>query len=488
VSPASGDDGRRVVVVGGGLAGMVAALRLGQQGVGVDLYEATDRLGGKAGSEQRSHGWSDHGYHVFPAWYHNLWALVDELGIRDRFVPRKKFFRLPRNGTPKHAVMWPRTILSAIDLVSRRQRYLEELSLSGFLRSRWYNGLETGRELRDISLKGLGNPAWDVSSLTTRQNMRLWLKVLWKPNWTAVDGSLQERFIAPIERALDDVGVSVHRNAPLRRIDVEGRGDGLTITALHVEHGEPVDTRDRPVVLAIPHGRLHPLLLPHLTDLPTAVQDIGYLRSQPMVAFDVHLTCPVDGLPRDGHVILDGSRFHLTLLDIRDLWGSRLPGHHTHPVLQLVAADTRSIDGTSADDLEAALVADLRSFLPSLGDEDIGGVVLHDNKDVPLFMNDVGTDRRRPLSTRAYGTNLHLAGDWCHTPVDLACMEGALVSGSQVAHSILAIRGKAAAPELKLPSEQASAGAWALRFVLAPILWLFGQPVDLYRWLRRRSG
>ena len=39
-----------VVVVGGGLAGMVAALRLLERGCAVDIYEASERLGGKAGT------------------------------------------------------------------------------------------------------------------------------------------------------------------------------------------------------------------------------------------------------------------------------------------------------------------------------------------------------------------------------------------------------------------------------------------------------
>jgi len=480
---------------------MVAALRLAQQGLAVDLYEASARLGGKAGSDPRERGLSDHGYHVFPAWYHNLWRLVDELGIDDHFVRRTKFLRLPKaeaevltedgrglRDALHLAVMWPRTLLSAVDLVSRRRRYLEELSLSGFLRSRWYNGLETGRELRDISLKGLGNPSWDASSLTYRQNMRLWLKTLLKPNWTAVDGSLQERFIDPFAATLEGAGVSVHLNRPVTRLDVDGAGDDLAVTQLHLEGGGPVDTRDRPVVFAVPHERLRPLLLPHVDRLPSPLQDLGYLRSQPMVALDVHLARPVDGLPDDGHVILDGSRFHLTMLDVRGLWGDRLPGHRDHPVLQLVAADTTALEGADPRVMEEALLADLRSFLPFLRDEDVDAVVLHDNRDVPLFMNDVGTDRRRPLSTRVHGRNVHVAGDWCHTPIDLACMEGALVSGTQAAHVILAAHGLPAEPELVLPSERASAKAWLLRTLAAPPLWLFGQPVDLYRWLKRRRA
>jgi monoamine oxidase len=37
----------RIVVVGGGLAGLTCAYRLGQAGYRADLYEASDRLGGR---------------------------------------------------------------------------------------------------------------------------------------------------------------------------------------------------------------------------------------------------------------------------------------------------------------------------------------------------------------------------------------------------------------------------------------------------------
>ena len=47
----SGDP--EVLVIGGGLAGMVASLRLVQQGISVRLYESNYRLGGNAGSEDQ---------------------------------------------------------------------------------------------------------------------------------------------------------------------------------------------------------------------------------------------------------------------------------------------------------------------------------------------------------------------------------------------------------------------------------------------------
>ena len=70
------------VIIGGGLAGMSAAWELARRGLQVELYEKANRLGGKAGSERRDDGYySDHGYHLFPAWYENVRQLMGEAGI-----------------------------------------------------------------------------------------------------------------------------------------------------------------------------------------------------------------------------------------------------------------------------------------------------------------------------------------------------------------------------------------------------------------------
>src|SRR3954453_10223112 len=55
----------RVVVVGGGLAGMAAALDLADHGEEVVLVERRARLGGLTSSFQRGGLWFDNGQHVF---------------------------------------------------------------------------------------------------------------------------------------------------------------------------------------------------------------------------------------------------------------------------------------------------------------------------------------------------------------------------------------------------------------------------------------
>src|SRR3954468_8048954 len=87
-----------VTIIGGGLAGMAAALRLAQAGCAITLLESTSRLGGKAGADRIDGRTSEHGYHIFPAWYRNVWDIVDHLKLRDSFIDATDFYQL-RPGT-----------------------------------------------------------------------------------------------------------------------------------------------------------------------------------------------------------------------------------------------------------------------------------------------------------------------------------------------------------------------------------------------------
>lgn len=73
----------RVAVVGGGLAGITAALRCADAGYAVRLYEARPWLGGLTHSFARGELWVDNGQHVFLRCCDRYLALLDRLGVRD---------------------------------------------------------------------------------------------------------------------------------------------------------------------------------------------------------------------------------------------------------------------------------------------------------------------------------------------------------------------------------------------------------------------
>jgi hydroxysqualene dehydroxylase len=72
---------RRAVVVGGGLAGVTAALRLADAGCAVTLLESRPRLGGLTHSFRRGELDVDNGQHVFLRCCTHYRALLDRLGV-----------------------------------------------------------------------------------------------------------------------------------------------------------------------------------------------------------------------------------------------------------------------------------------------------------------------------------------------------------------------------------------------------------------------
>jgi isorenieratene synthase len=81
----------KVVVIGGGLAGLAAAYELSQRGIAVTLLERSPQLGGKIASWPiqvgDDHFMMEHGFHGFFPQYYNLFKLVEELQIRQNFKP-----------------------------------------------------------------------------------------------------------------------------------------------------------------------------------------------------------------------------------------------------------------------------------------------------------------------------------------------------------------------------------------------------------------
>jgi len=103
---------RRVVVIGGGLAGITAAIGLRDAGVAVTLLESRPRLGGAASSYARAGMMIDNGQHVFLRCCSSYQGLLARLGATGQVAIQDRFdvtvlsgsgarpARLRRNGLP----------------------------------------------------------------------------------------------------------------------------------------------------------------------------------------------------------------------------------------------------------------------------------------------------------------------------------------------------------------------------------------------------
>jgi len=84
VSRALAASAPRVVVVGGGLAGLTAAYRLKQAGINAQLYEASDRLGGRCWTRRGDFAEgqiAEHGGELIDQGHTEIRQLAQELGL-----------------------------------------------------------------------------------------------------------------------------------------------------------------------------------------------------------------------------------------------------------------------------------------------------------------------------------------------------------------------------------------------------------------------
>lgn len=439
-----------VIVLGGGLAGLVCARSLATAGFDVEVWEAADRFGGKAGSARTPTGerWADHGYHVFMAWYRNANALLDELGIElwrsEHFHEvQPRALRDDPAGRPIPYDRVSRTMVATLDLISRPDYWLDQMSVDGFLRSRIYAGRDSGDRLREISRKALGSPAYRTSALSMRRNLRWWLPVMKQPNWNALVGPMQLTFIEPLVEATRAAGAKLHlgrrvarlvprhgRLLPLAEGDTEPAGDGDTVV---------VCTLPAEVLAAMIDDDAE--LADALIDHGSPVTGVQELEANPLSALDLHLTRRVEGLP-PRHFILRHSRYELTGLDVTGIWPDYAddPAHPT--VLQVIAGEPGPLLALDDRRFTERVVDELARFFPlDRSDVDWANTVAMKHIDEPLFGNTVGSNGHRvaPAGTKVEG--FYLAGDHTDTAVDLACMEGAIYSGLLVADAVCRAAG-----------------------------------------------
>ncbi|MCC5888357.1 MAG: FAD-dependent oxidoreductase [Gammaproteobacteria bacterium] len=449
-----------VTVLGGGLAGMVAALELVKLGLSVKLYEAADRLGGKAGSDRDPPLYnaafehdpqlslpegvaSDHGYHVFPAWYTNMRRLWREIGLDPEHdvYPGHIYYDLPpavQGVRQPHSPKAPPTIhqLAAIcELILQSDPEVDDLTLQAFLRSRSYAPASAPISLNNFILNALTIGDRDVSARVIRNVFRQWLPVFAESNWDALRGSLADKLIDPLERRIHEAaraaGAHFERHFGHRVTALQPRQDhGLRVTIESCNGQVILDDAER-VVLALPPEVLRRLDTSELFRRDVGLSELFYLRSNPFSAVDVFCTERLVDLPVE-HFTLIGSPHGITAFEISRQWPRLEVLGRT--VLQFVAADSRGFSGLDDRGFLEVMSREIFDHLPDLRGK-VAFYVPHRNIDVPLFVNDVGTWPHRPEPASAW-PGVYFAGDYVRNATDVTSMEGAVRSGLLAAEAL----------------------------------------------------
>jgi squalene-associated FAD-dependent desaturase len=453
-----------VVVLGGGLAGIVAALDCAERGARVSLLEVRPRLGGAAYSFERDGLLLDNGQHVFLRCCTAYRALLERLGSGRRVMiqrrmeipvlsPRRPPVVLRRNALPaplhlagalaryRHLTPMERSRVARAALALIRldpQSALEAERLSGATLDRDRDGRSAperpdGATLGDwLAEHGQSQAAvaalWDLIALPTL-NLRAAQGSLALGAFVLRTGLLQhndagdigfhirplsETLGEPAERVMGEAGVDVRLGMRAER--VECISDGLRVRAGGSEL--EADT----VICAVPHQRAAALLEPLLGPEAERWRRLG---ESPIVNVHVVYDRRVCELP-----FAAGVDTPVQYVFDRTVAAGLAEGQYLAVSLSGAVAEM----GCSNGELRERYLSALRELFPRALDAVVRG--FHVSREhAATFRAGPGTEALRPAA-RTSVPGLVLAGAWTDTGWP-ATLEGAVLSGHAAAREAL---------------------------------------------------
>lgn len=473
-------EGGNVAVVGGGIAGLTAAVKLLKAGFSVTLFERNERLGGNMSSTQVNGVEHDVYPHMFCDWYDNFWQLYEEdLGLsrKAHFEPRAGV-KMFKEGASRYDELLNPTSLEAIiknlksgamspaemflmgysmvDLAGypfnrENNTQLDKQSVNGFLYSQ-STSTEQVAELENYMLQVIWSIRSEQTSAVTYQDFIR--HTLSFPNGAPfahmLKSSLQDGVIAPIEALILKSGGTIETSTEVEAIRLVDDRPQLHWRKAGSSAGSKSGTFDQ-VVIAVPAGPLTDLVLGNqniakgdrIIDREQSLSQVRRLRSVPIPVIDIYLKRKLPGFPAE-NIGLTNAKYGLSVVDIAQLWDADFDGK---TALVIAASDGESLPGHDFDAQAWFMMQELQRYYPDIDignewgdpdcDVDWDKTYARSNADYGLFLNDVGSWDWMPAT--AYPEtlpNIAFAGDLCRGNVDMATIEGAVESGVQAAAAI----------------------------------------------------
>ncbi len=489
----------RVAVVGGGISGLTAALRLSERGYKVTVYEQKPFLGGNLASHEHQETGTYHDVypHMFSNFYVNFWHLVEnDLGMRRDMSAKSDFahrntvkvLRLKQEhpmelrdagslegmrsnlfsgvAPPLHMYLWAYSMLDMLAHSFDAQTQLRDYSISGFVQSRPY-ATEEVVTLHDFVVMVIWSVHADETSASSYRNFLVHTFGNLSPLVWLLKGSLQQKIIEPLEKKLNSLkNCEIRKNAMVTSVKV----DGASISEIKVEETtfdwhkhevnlkrreqdhpdlNPVDSFDY-VVLAVPPNTLGGLIETRAVPMGHRIVDrlpqlaqVRRLDSEPIAVLDLYFKRKVQGIPAENTFMID-SGCELTCIDLSQLWDD--PRMKDISAVTLAISDYWALPSDHAEENRHAMVKMFHRYVPHFnpgrqwGDEnsDIDWARSHytANKADTLFVNQVGSEVWRPETHYPAISNLFFAGDLCRNHIDMATVEAAVTSGLNAAAAI----------------------------------------------------
>jgi uncharacterized protein with NAD-binding domain and iron-sulfur cluster len=491
----------RVAVLGGGVAGLTAAHELAERGFAVSVYEARDRLGGKArslpvpgsGAGGRSDLPAEHGFRFFPGFYRHVPDTMRRIGVDSHLVGADRVLLAQADG--RNELITAAHLPESVEDFGVLARFLHEAATSlgvppqdtAFFLERlltlltscderrlgqwelqsWWEFVDADKHSRAFQkflADGLTRTlvAARAREMSARTGGSILLQLIFDLTRAGgradrvLDGPTSDVWIDPWAAHLEALGVEIHREAPVEGIQLAGgRISGATVG------GQPVSADH--YVAAVPVEVMRLLAGPELRAAEPRLKRLDKLVTRWMNGAMFYLAEDVPMV--HGHAIYIDSEWALTSISQRQFWRgfdfAQTGDGSVEGVLSVDVSDwstpSRRLGKVamqcSHDEVLEEVWAQLHDHVEELDQGNVVRAFLDPAIEFPnptqaanlepLLVNTAGSWADRPDAVTRI-PNLFLASDYVRTHTDLATMEGANEAARRAVNGILEASGSSA--------------------------------------------
>jgi len=427
---------KKVTVIGGGVAGMSAAIELIEKGLDVTLIESSDKLGGKVNGWYDNQGHSmEHGMHGWWLEYHNFRDLLKRVGLLENLTEPIS----PFNFRGKLSSIRAGLGIAKFDPLKDYKRF-DTIDFRSWLIRKGVSESAYEAIYRPTILSNLFLPPEKISAAAGINAILRGLrrKDSWKFAWCR--GNTNSHLWEPLKAYFEKQGGKVLLNHSLTKLNFQNK----TVRSVILNHTTGVKSiKTDYVVLALDIVAIQKIINKSL------LRSNYFLKILNLEATDVLVTRNwIYGQLnfQNDHGVLNRFRIVDAFINVSAIQSeSKKDG--------MILIETQSYIGQEwmelpDEEIEQLVRADIIEAFPDLDYENIKTTKIIKHRRIFSAFKP-GSDSFRP-TVKTPLDNLFLAGDWVKTNIPVMFMENAVLTGRCAANGILDIEDLPKAEIIKL--------------------------------------